>query len=261
MVNQDDVTLIIVWTFSWLAIVIMAMRLIWGRVQMGKLQLGDYLTMGAIFCAIARLAIIDVVLIWGSNNVTPEFRKTHHFSSTELYHREIGSKLTLVNRIFYNSYIWLQKLVLLAFYRGIIHNLPWEKITMRVYLAFFFGAYVVVQVITFTECNPFDHYWQVLPAPVAITVVRLPQNWNNATAQVNRTTWASAELLSSAIVANAPTFYSLNMKRREKNSSKHLGSGQYSSNHYPISDPSGRSKAQAQDDEFQLMSYDRDGKV
>lgn len=36
---------------------------------------------------------------------------------------------------------------------------------MRVYLAFFFATYVVVQVITFTECNPFDHYWQVLPAP------------------------------------------------------------------------------------------------
>lgn len=36
---------------------------------------------------------------------------------------------------------------------------------MRAYLAFFFATYVVVQVITFTECNPFDHYWQVLPAP------------------------------------------------------------------------------------------------
>lgn len=96
---------------------------------------------------------------------------------------------------------------------------------------------------------------------VAITVVRLPQNWNNATAQVNRTTWASAELLSSAIVANAPTFYSLNKARREKNSSKPLGSDQYSSNHYPISESVGRSKAQAQDDEFELMSYDRDGKA
>lgn len=103
MVSQDDVTIIIVWTFSWVAITIMAVRILWQRLQMRQLNLGDYLTMGAIFCAIARVAIIHVVLIWGSNNVTATFRATHHFSSTELYQREVGSKLTLVNRVFYNS--------------------------------------------------------------------------------------------------------------------------------------------------------------
>lgn len=36
---------------------------------------------------------------------------------------------------------------------------------MSAYLAFFFATYVVVQVITFTECNPFDHYWIILPDP------------------------------------------------------------------------------------------------
>lgn len=62
----------------------------------------DYFTMAAIFCALARLAIIHVVLIWGSNNMPKAFRKSHHFSSTELYQCEVGSKLTLVNRIFNN---------------------------------------------------------------------------------------------------------------------------------------------------------------
>lgn len=103
MVSEDEITLIIVWTFSWVAIAIMSVRLVWQRIQSGKLFIGDYLTMGAIFCAIARLAIIDVVLVWGSNNMTAKMRATHHFTSTELYQREIGSKLTLVNRIFYNS--------------------------------------------------------------------------------------------------------------------------------------------------------------
>jgi hypothetical protein len=49
---------------------------------------------------------------------------------------------------------------------------------------------------------------------VAITIVRLPQNANHATAQVNRTTWASAELLTASFVANAPALYTL-CKRKE----------------------------------------------
>jgi hypothetical protein len=52
-------------------------------------------------------------------------------------------------------------------------------------------------------------------ATVAITIVRLPQNANHATAQVNRTTWASAELLTASFVANAPALYTL-CKRKEE---------------------------------------------
>jgi hypothetical protein len=48
---------------------------------------------------------------------------------------------------------------------------------------------------------------------VAITIIRLPQNASHATAQVNRTTWASTELLTSAFVVNAPALYSLTSKK------------------------------------------------
>lgn len=37
------------------------------------------------------------------------------------------------------------------------------------YLFVFAGSYVAVQVVTFTECNPFDHYWIVLPDPGTCT--------------------------------------------------------------------------------------------
>ena len=49
----------------------------------------------------------------------------------------------------------------------------------------------------------------MLKSLVAVTIVRLPQNANHATAQVNRTTWASAELLTASFVANAPALYTL----------------------------------------------------
>ena len=98
-----DPTLIIVWVFTWIAITVMCLRLVLVKVNKKIFSAGDYLTMGAVFCAVARLSLIHVVLIWGSNNVTPKFRATHRFTQQELYQREIGGRLTIVNRLFYNS--------------------------------------------------------------------------------------------------------------------------------------------------------------
>lgn len=52
---------------------------------------------------------------------------------------------------------------------------------------------------------------------IVITIIRLPINSSHPYSQVNRTTWASTELLTAAIVVNAPTLYSFwNKRRREK---------------------------------------------
>lgn len=52
---------------------------------------------------------------------------------------------------------------------------------------------------------------------IAITIIRLPINSSHPYSQVNRTTWASTELLTAAIVVNAPTLYSFwNKRQREK---------------------------------------------
>jgi uncharacterized membrane protein YcjF (UPF0283 family) len=98
-----DPTLLIHWLFTWLALLIMAVRL-WGRKYVRQpFNLGDYLTMAAASCALIRLGMIHVVLTWGTNNMTAAQRANHHFTPTEIYQREIGSKLTITNRVFYNS--------------------------------------------------------------------------------------------------------------------------------------------------------------
>jgi hypothetical protein len=33
------------------------------------------------------------------------------------------------------------------------------------YIGIFAATYVTVQIVTFTECDPFRHYWMVLPDP------------------------------------------------------------------------------------------------
>lgn len=52
---------------------------------------------------------------------------------------------------------------------------------------------------------------------IAITLVRLPINAINIDSQLNRTTWVSIELLTAAVVVNAPSIYGLwNKRRRDK---------------------------------------------
>ncbi|GJD01291.1 Pth11-like integral membrane protein [Colletotrichum higginsianum IMI 349063] len=287
---MDDPTLLLHWLFSFLALFIMVARLVWRKVAKQDLNLGDWFTVAAIVCALTRVGLIHVVLTWGTNNVSAAYRKNHTFTDEEIYRREIGSKLSIVNRVFYNSYLWLQKLVLLDVYRRLLLNLRFEKVTIWSFCAMFFGTYVACQVTTFSECDPFHLYWQVVPDPgacskaqlqlvvvgvlnivtdfmllvlplplvfslktpwqrkvqlyalftlgvfiIAITVIRLPINITNKDSQINRSTWASTELLTAAIVVNAPTLYGLWNKRRQTKSSANtygVGGGGTSGLHY-----------------------------
>jgi hypothetical protein len=36
---------------------------------------------------------------------------------------------------------------------------------MIAYIGIFAATYVTVQIVTFTECDPFNHYWIVFPDP------------------------------------------------------------------------------------------------
>ncbi|KKF95399.1 hypothetical protein CFO_g2259 [Ceratocystis platani] len=62
---------------------------------------------------------------------------------------------------------------------------------------------------------------------IAITVIRLPINSLNQSLQSSRTTWASTELFTSAVVVNAPTLYGFWNKRRQasKNASSNPTGG------------------------------------
>jgi hypothetical protein len=98
-----DSTLIILWVFTWMAIGLIVLRLLLRKVKGLKFVLGDYFSMGAILCALVRLALVHVILIWGTNNMSTTFRHTHHFTPEEIRRREIASKFVLTNRVFYNS--------------------------------------------------------------------------------------------------------------------------------------------------------------
>ncbi|KAM5371311.1 hypothetical protein ACJZ2D_008009 [Fusarium nematophilum] len=158
-------TLIALWVFSSLALIIMGTRLVWKKMVKQPFNLGDYFTMAACLCCMARLSFISVVLIWGNNNIAAEIRKTKVFLPDEIYRRTIGSKLTITSRCFFNSFLWLQKLVLLDVYRRLLLGFRYERYIMMVFSAVLSVTWVAVIVVIFCECHPFHLYWQVVPDP------------------------------------------------------------------------------------------------
>lgn len=56
----------------------------------------DKVMMVAVVPLIVRMALVHLVLTWGTNNV-----KTNGLSEMDIRHREIGSRLVLAARIFY----------------------------------------------------------------------------------------------------------------------------------------------------------------
>ena len=96
-------TIILVGVFAFFSTSIMLLRLAMRRVRGQRLNLSDYLTIAAIVCVASRTGFAMVIVLWGNNNLTPEYYAVTEFTAVEIYERMIGSKLTLVDRIAYNT--------------------------------------------------------------------------------------------------------------------------------------------------------------
>jgi hypothetical protein len=89
--------------FAFFSASIMLLRLAMRRVRRQKLRLSDYLTVTAIVCVASRTGFATVIVLWGNNNMTAAHRASTKFTATDIYQRVIGSKLTLIDRIVYNT--------------------------------------------------------------------------------------------------------------------------------------------------------------
>lgn len=89
------------WALTGASVAIMAFRLIMKLDKRRRFDMGDYCTMAAIVALLLRSAVENVPMIWGDNQVKPSIRETTTFTPQDIYRREIGSKMTMVNRVFY----------------------------------------------------------------------------------------------------------------------------------------------------------------
>ncbi|KIX03430.1 uncharacterized protein Z518_06982 [Rhinocladiella mackenziei CBS 650.93] len=155
-------TLIVSWWCTLFSLTTILIRLFGRWIRTERLFREDWIMFYSIIPLLIRMALVHVVLIWGTNNT-----HTEGLSSEEIRHREIGSKLVLASRIFYAAFIWVAKLTVLEFLKRLIGK-SWAKsyeVGLRLIYAFLIITYLGVVIGTLGECQPFTHYWQVVPDP------------------------------------------------------------------------------------------------
>lgn len=94
--SDNNATLLVSWWCTGFALAIILVRLAGRYVRTEKLFREDKIMAWSIIPLLARMGLVHMVLIWGTNNAI-----TTKLTPLEIRHREIGSKLVLVSRIMY----------------------------------------------------------------------------------------------------------------------------------------------------------------
>lgn len=160
----NNATLLASWWSTGFSLVIIVVRICGRYIRSEELFTEDRMMLVSIVPLLIRMGFVHVILIWGTNNT-----KTAGLSDLEIQHREIGSGLVLAARIFYALFIWTAKFTVCLFLKRLLSTISVLRKSTQVMMHFiqYFLATTLVAVVlaTLTECQPFDHYWQVIPDP------------------------------------------------------------------------------------------------
>jgi hypothetical protein len=93
--------------------------------------------------------------------------RVSYFSLAEPGITHSKSNYTIITKYSANSTssLWLQKAVVMILYQRILSGFKYANIIMKVYWVILGASYIVIQVVTFTDCRPLKLYWQVVPDP------------------------------------------------------------------------------------------------
>lgn len=94
--RDDKATLLVCWWCTLFAAVIILFRVCGRYIRTEKLFKEDWLAFACIIPLFCRMALVHVVLLFGTNNAL-----VHDLSEESVRRRAIGSRLVLVSRIFY----------------------------------------------------------------------------------------------------------------------------------------------------------------
>ncbi|APA09108.1 hypothetical protein SS1G_03001 [Sclerotinia sclerotiorum 1980 UF-70] len=161
---DDKPTLLVCWWCTLFSAVIILFRVCGRYIRTEKLFKEDWLALACLIPLFCRMALVHVVLLFGTNNAIIE-----DFSERALYRRAIGSKLVLVSRIFYAATLWMLKLTISEFFKRLTINI-WTRSHERTLIFirwFLLVTFIAVIIADISECQPINHYWQVTPDPGA----------------------------------------------------------------------------------------------
>ncbi|KAK5092153.1 hypothetical protein LTR70_005758 [Exophiala xenobiotica] len=155
-------TLIVSWFCTIFSLIVILIRVLGRWVRTERLFREDRIMLWSIIPLMIRMAFAHIVLIYGTNNT-----ETFALSDEDIHNRSTGSRVVLASRIFYAIYIWVAKATVLEFVQKIIGQ-SWTRFYNRgvkVIRTFLALTLVAVIIATLAECQPFSHYWQVVPDP------------------------------------------------------------------------------------------------
>jgi hypothetical protein len=96
-----DKVLVAIWLCGLLGVLMMAARLVFGRIYKAKWDLGDSLNAVAIVLAIARLVFLHLTVTYKTNNISDAYLVTNTWTAEEMSNRQLGAKYALVSRVLY----------------------------------------------------------------------------------------------------------------------------------------------------------------
>ena len=160
--RDGNPTLLVSWWCTTFALAAILVRVGGRYVRTETLFKEDKVMFLSIIPLLIRMALVHAVLILGTNNV-----KTDGLTHLDINHRVSGSRLVLASRIFYASFIWTAKFTVLEFLKRIVgsHWTRTYELGLRYIRYFLLATFCIVFISTLAECQPFDHYWQVVPDP------------------------------------------------------------------------------------------------
>ncbi|EEP82315.1 conserved hypothetical protein [Uncinocarpus reesii 1704] len=160
--QETNPTLLVSWWATGFSLAIILVRVFGRYIRTERLFPEDWVMALSILPLLIRMGFVHVVLLWGTNNAI-----TTGFSEHDILQREYGSRMVLGARIFYALFIWTAKFTVTAFFKRLTAQI-WRRSFQHVLVGiryFLLVTFIAVIIATLTECQPFDHYWQVVPDP------------------------------------------------------------------------------------------------
>ncbi|EWC44880.1 hypothetical protein DRE_00939 [Drechslerella stenobrocha 248] len=159
---EDNPTLLVTWWATGCSLFIILTRCFGRYVRTMRLFRDDQWMLLSIIPLMIRLALAHVVLKYGTNNTQGSL-----LNDEEIRRREIGSKVVIASRVFFAVYIWIQKFCITEFYQRLTTQF-WKglyDLGLRIVRWGLLVTLTAALISTFVECQPFNHYWQVVPDP------------------------------------------------------------------------------------------------
>ena len=121
-------TLLFSWWCTIFAVVIILTRLAGRKIRTGHLFREDKVMALSLFPLLARMGLVHVILLYGTNNVL-----TAGLTEQQIQHRVLGSKLVLASRITYAMFIWVSKFTVSEIQLSFSLNalLQWKQLTLN----------------------------------------------------------------------------------------------------------------------------------